>query len=81
MTKKYPVVIVEWEDAWGTDQAANTDDLELRTPLIRRSAGYLIRKRPQMILAITLDGKRRLQNILAIPPKMVRKVTRLKEDG
>ena len=80
MTKKYPLVLVEWDDAWSTSDKTQTDNRKLDEPMIRRSIGFEIRRRPRVIIAQTIDDKLGCE-ILSIPRSQVRKITRLKEDG
>lgn len=80
MTKKYPVVLVEWEDAWSTTDKVEIGLRRLHEPLMRRAAGFQIGSRPKLLIAQSLYDGKFAQDVLVIPHAMIRKVTRLKED-
>jgi len=82
MTKKYPVVIVEWEDAFVTGGIKPVEDGEANEPCVRHSVGFLVKRGPRLIIVQTETGAfSTIQDTLSIPKSLVRKLTRLKEDG
>ena len=81
MAKGHPIVIVEWEDAFGSDDCFEPDCPTVHRPYLRRSVGFLMQMRPRYILAMTEDIDRTsMQTPLVLPRGIVRKVTPLKED-
>lgn len=76
--KKYPLVEVTWEDAWSTGMQCKPDDSFLRTPALTKSVGYLLERRPRIILVQSLaQTSDRIHDTLTLPPHTERKVTYL----
>ena len=82
MPDKYPIVLVEWEDAHAEGTLYDIDSPVPRVPYKRRSVGFLIQEEPNVLLAMTLDeGDTKMQDTLTILPGMVKKITRLRKRG
>ena len=79
--RKYPLVEIEWEDAYSTGSRQEKDNPLITGAYLRSSVGYLLQRRPRIVLAMTIDDGKFVQDTITIPSKTVRKLTRLKEDG
>lgn len=81
MAKEPRIVEVEWEDAWSTSEVTPLSDLELKEPLVRRSVGWLLKTRPNILLcASPYVGFERGQDFTSIPRSLVKKIRELKPD-
>jgi len=77
---KYPIVLVEWADAFSLDEEMGIDAKEARQVHTRYSVGYLTERSPQVVLASTMSREgTAMQGTLTIPQGIVVKVTELRK--
>lgn len=77
MPDKYPIVLVEWEDAHITSDAVRIDDAQ---PEMRKVVGFLFQDGERLLLGMTHDGEL-TQGAFIIPRGVVKKITRLRKRG
>lgn len=79
MAKEPRIVEVQWEDAWSTSDVTPFRDPELNEQIVRRSVGWLLKTRPNILLcASPYVGFERGQDFTSIPRSLVKKIRELK---
>lgn len=88
MSKKMPLVLVEWDDAHGSGSWMSLNEVAAKaTPLKCRSVGWLVtKKNGHHVLTTGLSGENSRVEVcgdghMSIPNGMIRKVTVLRKNG
>ena len=74
----YPLVEVKWEDAWSSGSHRDPDDKFLTEPAVTTSVGFLLKRKPRLVLAQSMTQAQRVYDTLTIPKGCVKKIKRLK---
>jgi hypothetical protein len=78
MTRKLPMVEVEWQDACSENGWARREEYRERTPMSIRSIGFLAhRDKSRLVIVQSHSAGDRLNDSLTIPAPWVTRVRRL----
>jgi len=83
MTKKYPIALIEWEDAFTAGRARTSDDLgELDGPCLKFSVGFVVKRGKRLVLAQTITpGYGTIEDTITVPRSLIHKYAELKADA
>jgi len=74
---KYPLVMVEWEDAWSEDGWIGPNELKGNTYSVV-TVGYVINKGPKALqIASTIEQEGNLSGVMSVPLGCVKRVRSL----
>lgn len=82
----WPVVVVEWEDAWLAPGEGTVDELAEYKPAVRRSVGFLVREDEGHLFLAGCDDRaaerdNEYDELVVLPRGMVRRVDRYERMG